>query len=97
MRVRNNGQIDVIPDSNDQYFDRSDGSGRSFDKGWEEVGLGAESKVRYRLPEKVIRLDFWNRVRPGRRGMDIFKLAAQEARRNGARFVSVRDPEVWRE
>lgn len=67
-RVRNDGHIDIIPDPLDTLFDADTGAGKSLGKGWEEQDIpgsagGAASKLRYRIPEKVIRLDFWSRVR----------------------------------
>lgn len=70
-RVRNNGLIDIIPDPLDEIFDPATGRRRGSNA-WmldevdidedEEVGeLG--QKVKLRIPERVILLDFWQRVR----------------------------------
>ncbi|EPQ26492.1 uncharacterized protein PFL1_05814 [Pseudozyma flocculosa PF-1] len=105
-RVLNNGDIDIIPDPLDTFFG-AEGVGRSLEKGWDGIagvtdayvtnsgGSVLTTKYRYRLPEKVIRTDFWNKVGgsdPARIG-DIFYVAAQDiaSGRHGARVSLASD------
>ncbi|KAK0554175.1 hypothetical protein OC846_002186 [Tilletia horrida] len=69
IRMRNNGDVDIIPDPTDSFFNQDGTSMRANSAGWEELAIGGVNpngtgqRFRYRIPEKVVRLDFWNRVR----------------------------------
>lgn len=76
-RVVNSGQIDIIADPMDTYWSAStstDTSGRSLQRGWTNMEIpqadalipgGGMRKVRFRLPEKVVRTDWWMKVLSG--------------------------------
>lgn len=52
--------VDVVPSPSDRCFDPDTGAGQSRDKPWEDMTLeSGTTRVRYRLPEKSIRLEFW--------------------------------------
>lgn len=55
--------VDVVPDADDKYF-AQDGSGQSGKPPWEDVTVTNSSgtRVRYRIPEKTIRLEFWTKA-----------------------------------
>ncbi|CAD6907680.1 unnamed protein product [Tilletia laevis] len=69
VRLRNNGDVDIIPDPTDSFFNTDGSTNSATQSGWEEVIIGGANpngsgqRFRYRVPEKVVRLDFWNRVR----------------------------------
>ncbi|CAO1612937.1 unnamed protein product [Parajaminaea phylloscopi] len=79
-RVLNSGQIDIIPDPMDSYWSSAtsaDTSGRSLQRGWTNVDVpladaqiagGGMRKIRFRVPEKIIRTDWWMKVLSG--GLD---------------------------
>ncbi len=97
-RVRNNGEIDIIPEALDKTFDRQDGSGPSLTPGWAEqiIEMSSGPKFRFKVPEKVIRTDFWNRVRRGADDLQsLFNASKEDAERRGASFVEVREPDYW--
>ncbi|KAN0063355.1 hypothetical protein ACQY0O_004521 [Thecaphora frezii] len=105
-RVLNNGDIDIIPDPMDEFFG-PDGTGRSLSQGFEEIagvyngrstsatGSVLTTKYRFRLPEKVIRTDFWNKVggNDAAKIGDIFYVAAEDivAGRHGVRITLAND------
>ncbi|CEH13777.1 PHD Zn-finger protein [Ceraceosorus bombacis] len=73
-RVRNSGLIDIIPDPLDDIFDPSSGKRRSSNA-WmlDDVDVDEDDevdklghKVKLRIPERVILLDFWQRARHDR-------------------------------
>ncbi|PWN20810.1 hypothetical protein BCV69DRAFT_199815 [Microstroma glucosiphilum] len=82
-RVLNSGVIDIVPDPMDTYFtaaSSSDTSGRSLQPGWMnggradmpplvdgEIPGGGMRRVKFRLPEKVVRTDWWMKVLQGGR------------------------------
>ncbi|KAE8210794.1 hypothetical protein CF327_g5377 [Tilletia walkeri] len=69
VRLRNNGDVDIIPDPTDSFFNTDGSTNSATQPGWEEVIIGGVNpngsgqRFRFRVPEKVVRLDFWNRVR----------------------------------
>ena len=104
-RVLNNGDIDIIPDPLDHYFG-PDGSGRSLGAGWDGIpgltngrpstsgGSVLTTKYKYRVPEKVIRSDFWSKVGADDSSKigDVFYVAAEAlAGRRGARVILADD------
>lgn len=103
-RVLNSGVIDIVPDPMDTYFSAvssSDTSGRSLQPGWMnggradipplvdgEIPGGGMRRVKFRLPEKVVRTDWWMKVLHGgrdalvsgeKRGVDAMDLLASIA------------------
>jgi len=89
MRVRNDGDVDIVPDPLDEFFN-DNGSGRSLDSGWEDISSGrAGQRLRYRVPEKVVRTDFWMRL-----GAD--ERARMELSRLGGVFAPVTEGTDWR-
>ncbi|KAK0523381.1 hypothetical protein OC835_006271 [Tilletia horrida] len=69
VRLRNNGDVDIIPDPTDSLFNQDGSTNSATQPGWEELIIGGVNpngsgqRFRFRVPEKVVRLDFWNRVR----------------------------------
>ncbi|WFD34212.1 hypothetical protein MCUN1_001049 [Malassezia cuniculi] len=63
LEKRPQAPVEVIPDPNDKYFN-VDGSGQSSNPPWEDVTVttSAGARVRYRIPEKTIRLEFWTKA-----------------------------------
>lgn len=52
--------VDVVPDVNDRCFDAETGAGHSRSKPWDDVVVDTGAKrIRFRIPEKTIRLAFW--------------------------------------
>lgn len=110
-RVLNNGDIDIIPDPLDELMGANGITG-SLQSGVKEVpvvpgvvdapaltqgGSKLTSKIRYRLPEKVIRTDFWSKLRADHASKigDVFYIAAEEiAHRAPVRLVAIKDGAV---
>ncbi|KAL9936902.1 hypothetical protein V8E36_004137 [Tilletia maclaganii] len=69
VRLRNNGDVDIIPDPTDSFFNQDGSTNSASQPGWEEIIIGGVNpngsgqRFRFRVPEKVVRLDFWNRVK----------------------------------
>lgn len=60
--------VEVVPDPNDKYFDPDTGSGGSRRAPWDDITLDTDHiRVRYRIPEKTIRLAFWTAISRRRR------------------------------
>ncbi|TKY86657.1 hypothetical protein EX895_004297 [Sporisorium graminicola] len=107
-RVLNNGDIDIIPDPMEELMGANGITG-SLQSGIKEIplvpgvvdapALTAEgsklaSKIRYRFPEKVIRTDFWTKLRADDSSKigDLFYVAAEEiAHRAPVRLVAAED------
>ncbi|CAO1620241.1 unnamed protein product [Jaminaea pallidilutea] len=78
-RVVNSGQIDIIPDPMDSYWPsaaNADASSKNLGKGWSNLEIpqadsmvagGGMRKVKFRVPEKIIRTDWWMKVLLGGR------------------------------
>ncbi|KDN52000.1 hypothetical protein K437DRAFT_272847 [Tilletiaria anomala UBC 951] len=89
-RVRNNGLIDIVPEALDKVFDMETGAGRGLESGYRE------ERVRFKVPEKVIRTDFWNRVRNGGQSLQkLFNETKFDAEERGAKFVEVHESDFW--
>lgn len=59
--------IDVIPDPNDKHYDEA-GLAHSGAPPWEDVFVTTDvARLRYRIPEKTIRLAFWDEMSLRRR------------------------------
>lgn len=71
------GEVEVLADPNDRYFDHESGKGHSSEPPYDEVTVSNSNgtRLRYRIPEKTIRLEFWSRAALER---------AQQARRTAA-------------
>ena len=107
-RVLNNGDIDIIPDPKDE-LEGLVGWTAGHQSGIKEVpllpgvvdapaitngGSKLASKIRYRLPEKVIRTDFWSKLRADDSSKigDVFYVAAAEiAHRAPVKLLAVED------
>lgn len=87
MRVRNDGDVDIIPDPLDEFF-QDNGSGRALDSGWEDIARSGP-RLRYRVPEKVVRTDFWMRI-----GAD--ERTRMELNKLGGVFAPVENGSSWR-
>lgn len=63
-RRRAYGEVDVLPDADDKTFVGESGSGHSAAPPYEDVTVSNANgaRVRYRIPEKTIRLEFWSRA-----------------------------------
>ena len=62
--IRRDALVDIVPDPQDRYFDLDTGAGHAREPPWDDVTLDTgEARVRYRLPEKSIRLAFWQAIR----------------------------------
>lgn len=93
-RVVNSGQVDIIPDPLDTYWSSNtstDTSGRSLQRGWTNLDIpqadaqipgGGMRKIRFRLPEKIVRTDWWLKVLDG--GLDRLHDANAAARAKAA-------------
>lgn len=52
--------VDVVLDAHDRYFDPETGAGQGKAPPWEDVTVDTGTKrLRFRLPEKTVRLAFW--------------------------------------
>ncbi|CBQ71712.1 conserved hypothetical protein [Sporisorium reilianum SRZ2] len=107
-RVLNNGDIDIIPDPMEELVGANGITG-SLQSGIKEIpllpgvidapaitdgGSKLASKIRYRFPEKVIRTDFWTKLRADDSSKigDVFYVAAEEiAHRAPVRLVATED------
>ena len=97
-RVRNNGDIDIVPEVLEKLFSAEDGSGPGNNAGWQSVAneLPNGTKLRFKVPEKVIRSDFWTRVRNGSSSLQAyFNATKREAEARQARFIEVHEPDFW--
>ncbi|WFD45082.1 hypothetical protein MPSI1_003759 [Malassezia psittaci] len=67
-RPRPYGEVEVIPDRNDRYFHPDTGKGRSTDPPYEDLTISRTdgTRLQYRIPEKTIRLEFWQRAKHDR-------------------------------
>ncbi|KAJ9478411.1 Transcriptional regulatory protein RCO1 [Pseudozyma hubeiensis] len=113
-RVLNNGDIDIIPDPMEELMGANGITG-SLQSGVKEVpvvpgvldspaitegGSRLASKIRYRFPEKVIRTDFWSKLRADESSKigDVFYVAAGEvAGRAPVRLIAVEDGPIAEE
>ena len=60
--------VDVVLDAHDRTFDAETGAGHSRAQPWEDVTVDTGTKrLRFRIPEKTIRLAFWAAARDRRR------------------------------
>ncbi|CAO1626281.1 unnamed protein product [Sympodiomycopsis kandeliae] len=81
-RVLNSGEIEIIPDpldnfsSSSQQASSSSSFGKSILPGWQNVDLpsgdaeipgGGIRRIRFRVPEKIVRTDWWMKVLQGGR------------------------------
>ncbi|SPO24683.1 uncharacterized protein UTRI_01649_B [Ustilago trichophora] len=107
-RVLNNGDIDIIPDPMEELMGANGITG-SLQSGVKEVsvvpgvidaapvtagGTKLASKIRYRFPEKVIRTDFWSKLRADDSSKigSVFYIAADEiVHRVPTRLVAVEE------
>ncbi|SPO22971.1 uncharacterized protein UTRI_01649 [Ustilago trichophora] len=107
-RVLNNGDIDIIPDPMEELMGANGITG-SLQSGVKEIsvvpgvtdapsvtagGTRLASKIRYRFPEKVIRTDFWSKLRADDSSKigSVFYIAADEiAGRVPTRLVAVEE------
>ena len=66
-RRRELGDVEVLPDADDRVFDPKTGSARGTQPPWEDLTVthGA-TRIRYRIPEKRIRLEFWDKAADAR-------------------------------
>lgn len=57
------GEVDVLPDPNDRYFDHESGKGHNAEPPYDDLTVCNTNgtRLRYRIPEKTIRLEFWSR------------------------------------
>ncbi|WFD21298.1 hypothetical protein MCAP1_003559 [Malassezia caprae] len=59
--------VDVVLDAHDRTFDAETGAGHSRTQPWEDVSVDTGTKrMRFRIPEKTIRLAFWAAARDRR-------------------------------
>lgn len=104
-RVLNNGDIDIIPDPMEELMGANGISG-SLQSGIKDIsvipgvvdepsltegGSKMASRIRYRFPEKVIRTDFWSKLRADEATSigSVFYVAAEEVvGRTPVRFVA---------
>ncbi|EST07480.2 Zinc finger, PHD-finger [Kalmanozyma brasiliensis GHG001] len=106
-RVLNNGDIDIIPDPMELLMGGNGITG-SLQSGVKDVpvvpgvvdspaltagGSKLASKIRFRFPEKVIRTDFWSKVRGDQASKigDVFYVAAEEAGLVPTRLIALED------
>lgn len=107
-RVLNNGDIDIIPDPLEELMGANGITG-SLQSGIKEIplvpgvidapaitegGSKLASKIRYRFPEKVIRTDFWTKLRADDSNKigDVFYVAAEEiVHRAPVRLIAAED------
>lgn len=63
LQKRKPAPVDVVLDPNDDHFN-PDGSGKSTAPPWKDVTMTSNTgaQVRYRIPEKTIQLEFWNKA-----------------------------------
>lgn len=107
-RVLNSGEIDIIPDPLDNYSSSQHSSapfGRNTLPGWRNVDIpaadaqipgGGIRRVRFRVPERIVRTDWWLKVLQGGRDrlLDVnapFKFVQQrsqeQAQKSGLDFL----------
>ncbi|CCF53643.1 hypothetical protein NDA11_004922 [Ustilago hordei] len=107
-RVLNNGDIDIIPDTTEGLMGANGITG-SLQSGIKEIavvpgvvdlpsltagGSKLASKIRYRFPEKVIRTDFWSKLKADDAnsiGTVFYVAAAEVAGRSPIRLVAAED------
>ncbi|WFD01140.1 hypothetical protein MYAM1_003901 [Malassezia yamatoensis] len=72
------GEVEVIPDRNDRYFHPDSGKGRSTEPPYEDLTISRTdgTRLHYRIPEKTIRLEFWQRARNDRSRAEFRQKAA---------------------
>nr|CDI52373.1 phd zn-finger protein [Melanopsichium pennsylvanicum 4] len=107
-RVLNNGDIDIIPDPMEELMGANGITG-SLQSGVKEIivvpgvidapsltagGSKLASKIKYRFPEKVIRTDFWSKLRADEAASigSVFYIAADEiVHKTPTRLVAMQD------